>query len=573
MQCAGAESGARIVARLATILLLLQACAGSAGHGGAAGSGGTSGVSGAGGAAGGAPGSGGQPGAGGAPGIGGAVGGTGGTTGSGGAAAPGGAGGAAGLGGAGGAAGIGGAGGSTSITGAALYDAIDSGSPWLDDQGNVINAHGAGIIKDNGKYYLFGERHSDTSNAFTAFSCYSSVDLLSWKLEGQVLPMQPNGILGPNRVGERAKVMKCPSTGEYVMFMHTDNLTYTDEAVAYATSATINGAYSFKGALQFNGASIARWDMGTFQDTDGSGYILANGGDVYKLAADYHSAASMVAASVSTGGESPAMFKAGNVYFFLFSNKTSWERNDNYYYTATSIAGPWTNRGLFAPSGTLTWNSQTTFVLPVVGSGATTYMFMGDRWSYPRQGSAATSVWQPLAVSGTTLSMPAFNEAWKVNPITGAWSAVGATGTSIDDSVDGAGVNQFNYTGAWAHLTGGGFNNTESRSAATGDTVSIAFVGTQIKLYGVANTDGGYGSFTLVDGSGGTVASGTIDFYSKYRDTAHELEFASPLLKTGSYTLKLTVLGDHSNWSDKAGDQFGSTGNYVSIDRAVVSTM
>ena len=268
------------------------------------------------------------------------------------------------------------------------------------------------------------------------------------------------------------------------------------------------------------------------------------------------------------------MFKAGNVYFLLLSNRTSWERNDNYYFTASSPAGPWTSRGLFAPSGTLTWNSQTTFVLPVAGATATTYVFLGDRWSYPRQGSAATTVWQPMAVSGTTLSIATFNEAWKIDPTTGAWStASSAATTSIDDSVSGTGVNQFNYGGTWAHATGGGFNNSETRSATAGDTVSIAFTGTQIKLYGVANTDAGYATLALVDGKGGTVASGVIDFYSKYRDTAHELKYVSPVLKSGSYTLKLTVLGEHSNWSDKAGDQFGATGNYVSIDRAVVSTM
>lgn len=54
------------------------------------------------------------------------------------------------------------------------------------------------------------------ANAFPGFSCYSSDDLVNWKFERVVLPMQSNGILGPDRVGERVKVMKCPSTGEYV---------------------------------------------------------------------------------------------------------------------------------------------------------------------------------------------------------------------------------------------------------------------------------------------------------------------------------------------------------------------
>ena len=168
---------------------------------------------------------------------------------------------------------------------------------------------------------------------------------------------------------------------------------------------------------------------------------------------------------------------------------------------------------------------------------------------------------------------PTFNEAWKVDQTTGAWSAVSSTGTSIDDGVSGTGANQFDYVGTWTHAIGGGYNNTESRSANAGDTVSIAFAGTQIKLYGVASTDGGYAAIAIVDGNGSTVATSVIDFYSKYRDTAHELKYVSPRLTGGSHSLKLTVIGDHSNWTDKAGTQFGSTGNYVSIDRAIVSQM
>jgi hypothetical protein len=345
--------------------------------------------------------------------------------------------------------------------------------------------------------------------------------------------------------------------------MHTDNLTYTGEAVGYATSPTVNGKYTFKGALQFNGSSIERWDMGAFQDTDGKGYVLLNGGDVYELASDYHSAVSKVATGVSSGGESPAMFKAGSTYFFLFSNRTSWERNDNYYYTASAIAGPWTSRGKLAPSGKLTWNSQTTFVLPIAGSSATTYLFMGDRWSYPRQGTAATYVWQPLTVSGTALSIPSYYEAWKIDLSAGTSAPLAATGTPFEDNVIGTGSNQFNYTGSWTHTT-------ESKAATAGDAVSFRFTGTQIKLYGVAGPDGGYASVAIMDGSNATVASATLDFYSNYRDVTNELKLASPLLARGTYTLKVTVLGDHSTWSDKAGTVYGSTGNYVSIDRAVV---
>lgn len=76
------------------------------------------------------------------------------------------------------------------------------------------------------KILLFGEWKSDKSNAFPGFSCYSSDDLVNWKFENIVLRVQPEGILGPNRVGERVKVMKCPKTGEYIMLMHADDMGY-----------------------------------------------------------------------------------------------------------------------------------------------------------------------------------------------------------------------------------------------------------------------------------------------------------------------------------------------------------
>ena len=100
------------------------------------------------------------------------------------------------------------------------YTAIHSGVPWFDDRGKTVSAHGANMVKDNNRFYLFGEIHTDTSNAFAGFSCHSSTDLYNWTFESIALPVQAEGKLGPNRVGERPKVMKCPKTGEYVMYIH-----------------------------------------------------------------------------------------------------------------------------------------------------------------------------------------------------------------------------------------------------------------------------------------------------------------------------------------------------------------
>lgn len=439
-----------------------------------------------------------------------------------------------------------------------LMKAIYSGAPWFDDKGNAVSAHGANIVKENGRYYLFGERHDDSTNAFVGFNCYSSADLYNWAFERIALLQQPSGKLGPNRVGERPKVMKCPSTGEYIMYMHADTLGYVDQFVGYATSKSITGPFTFHGPLLFNGKPIKKWDMGTFQDKDGSGYVLLHGCDIYRLSDDYRSISEHVNRAFEKGFESPAIFRKDSLYYFLGSDLTGWERNDNYYFTSASLRGPWTKRGYFAPQGSLTWNSQTTFVLPIEGTKETTYMFMGDRWSFPKQATAATYVWQPLIVSGYNISLPDFKEAWKVNLKTGKASVADIKGKKLL-----AADTRIAFTGNWITDTLAVKSSDEKHAS-----FSFTVKGTQVGIYGLARPDGGYAAISIRDSKGEIVNTATIDFYSKY--PAVLLKFLSPVLKKDTYTVTATVLGEKWWWKEKSGRLSGSKGDFVSIDRVVV---
>ncbi|MRX69444.1 Glycosyl hydrolases family 43 [Flavobacterium resistens] len=436
-------------------------------------------------------------------------------------------------------------------------DAIYSGVPWLDQNRNIVSAHGANIIKEKDTFYLFGEAHSDTSNAFAGFNCYSSKDLYNWKFEKVALPLQESGKLGPNRVGERVKVMKCPKTNEFVMYMHADTLTYKDQFVGYAVSKNIEGPYTFKGPLLLDGKPIKKWDMGTFQDTDNSGYILVHGGEIYKLNDDYKSVTEKVNENITTGFESPTMLKKDNMYYFIGSHLTSWEKNDNYYYTSNSLKGPWEFQGLIAPKETLTWNSQSTFVLPIQGSKETTYMFMGDRWSFPKQASSATYVWQPLTISGKSLSIPVYQEAWKIDVSTGI--------ISISDKKDQIINNrnkQIRYKGNWKYVTNGNMVY-ESESDDKDASFSIKFKGQQIGLTSFVGTENGYAKVVLTDKKGNTILTAIIDMYSKYSDLMQV--FKSPILKKGTYKLTVSVTGERPNWSDKRKSNYGSTGYNISV--------
>jgi len=57
---------------------------------------------------------------------------------------------------------------------------------WNDSQGNVIQAHGEGIIKVDAKYYWLGEDKTNGA-AFQNVKCYSSTDLGNWTFVNNVL--------------------------------------------------------------------------------------------------------------------------------------------------------------------------------------------------------------------------------------------------------------------------------------------------------------------------------------------------------------------------------------------------
>ncbi|MEI9940927.1 MAG: hypothetical protein WDO69_27230 [Pseudomonadota bacterium] len=317
---------------------------------------------------------------------------------------------------------------------------LEDGVAFHDDKGALLNAHGGGINRVGDTFYFSGEYFVysasapyETNNSFHGFSMYSSKDLLTWKFEKLILPQQASGELGPDRNGERPHIIKCPSSGEYVLYAHAASLDYqTDKEVVYATSATIDGDYEFRGALtNSSGVKAVHSDMSALVDGENNPYVITESGHVYKLSADCHSWLSDAAYGAMAGMESPTAFKAGDSYFWIMSNKTGYRANDNQYASAAAMTGPWTNRGLIAPMDAHTWISQSTFVLPVVGSVGTVYVYFGDHWQNAddqtgkttgKNNSLATLVVQPLVIDGNKASMPKFYASWKLDIGKGTWS-------------------------------------------------------------------------------------------------------------------------------------------------------
>jgi beta-xylosidase len=255
---------------------------------------------------------------------------------------------------------------------------IANGSNLTDTQGNIINAHGGGVLKVGKYYYWIGEnRRKDV-----LVSCYRSKDLLNWEFRGDLLTRQSHPELDKANI-ERPKVIYNEKTKQFVMWMHYEyGKDYSYARAAVATSSDIEKPFTYlKSFRPFNNMSR---DCALYKDTDGSAYFFSSAREnydmmMYKLTDDYTGAQEQVA-TLWPGGhrEAPAILKRGSYYFLMTSGCTGWAPNQAKYAYAKSIRGPWS--GLINIGDGTTFNTQSTYLLPLEGNKTTSYLYIGDRW-------------------------------------------------------------------------------------------------------------------------------------------------------------------------------------------------
>lgn len=108
----------------------------------------------------------------------------------------------------------------------------------------------------------------------------------------------------------------------------------------------------------------------------------------------------------------------------------------------------------------------------------------------------------------------------------------------VDDARVGRALDHFAYAGAWEHLSAradGRYAATSTRSHHSGDSVTLPFEGSVVRLYGVRGPNGGSAAVGI-DGE----YYGEAAFYAPKKQ-AHALVFSSPPLPEGTHTLGLVV--------------------------------
>lgn len=306
-----------------------------------------------------------------------------------------------------------------------------NGSQWVDTDGNVINAHGGGIMYHDGTYYWYGEyKGAQTYRSpsvgwecyrtdLSGVSCYSSKDLKTWKFEGLALAPDtdnPNSDIHPTMVLERPKVVYNENTKKFVMWMHIDNYNYGKAAAGVAVSDTPAGPFEFIGAKRPCGNESR--DITLYKDDDGRAYIIysseGNGTlHIARLSDDYLQPAGITTRNfIGQSREAPAIFKRDGKYYIISSGCSGWSPNEAAYGVADNVMGPYTllPNPCTGVDADKTFYCQSTFALPIEGK-EDQVIALFDRWNKTDLDDSRY-VWLPVVFdSENRLTIP-WAETW-----------------------------------------------------------------------------------------------------------------------------------------------------------------
>ena len=307
----------------------------------------------------------------------------------------------------------------------AASQVIKPGEVWPDNRGKHVQAHEGGIIKLGDTFYWFGEdRSRENERGKRYVACYSSKDLAHWTFRNQVIRLADPEKFGRSWVLERPKVFYNATTRKYVMYMHIDGPApgerrgYSLARVGVAVCDTVDGDYQY--LKSFRPLGHESRDIGQLIDDDGKAYLIFEdrpfGFRIALLSKDYLDVEKEVCL-IPLHMEGGAIVHYDGLYYVLGSALTGWRANPNKFATARKLTGPWSEFKDVAPPETDTYGSQSTMLLKVVGTKATTVIFMGDVWKPSTQWDSRY-LWMPLQIGNGKMWLSEPRE-WTLDVATG----------------------------------------------------------------------------------------------------------------------------------------------------------
>ena len=296
---------------------------------------------------------------------------------------------------------------------------IENGQLWKTEEGETVQAHAPGFVWLNGLWYMVGEDRSHSWNPDV--NLYSSPDLVHWKFEKKIIQ---NGVtderLGRSRMIERAKLLHCRKTGQFVVWCHWESRDYRASEAACFVCDSIDGDYQ----LVWSGRplGIKSRDCNVFVDHDGTAYFISTTNEnqdlgLFRLSDDYLSVVEHTRLFPGERREAPAIVRIADRYFMFSSACTGWAPNQcklSYTQDLKSGWSPLTNIG-----DDKAYRTQAAAILEVHGTKQTTYLYVGDRWMDPDLPNTKTIVF-PISFEDTRCHFD-YHQRFHINFVTGEW--------------------------------------------------------------------------------------------------------------------------------------------------------
>ena len=303
---------------------------------------------------------------------------------------------------------------------------IRNGDVWLDAEGNMVQAHAPGFLKQGDTWYMVGEDRGRSWNPDV--NLYSSQDLQHWTFVKKIIQ---NGVtspdLGRRRMIERAKLLYNEKTGKYVVWCHWESRNYAASEAACFQCDSIDGNYQ----LVWSGRpmGIKSRDCNVFVDNDGTAYFISTTEEntnlgLFRLSDDYLTPVAHTPLFEGDRREAPAIVRVpaekkgdADLYFMFNSACSGWAPNQckmSYTHDLTNGWIPLRNIG-----DSVAYRTQAAAILVIRGTKQTTYLYVGDRWMDPDLPHSKIIIF-PITFKGTECEFH-YCDRFEINYTTGEW--------------------------------------------------------------------------------------------------------------------------------------------------------
>ena len=318
---------------------------------------------------------------------------------------------------------------------------------WNTTDGQPIYSQGGGIsrfadpVSGVKKYYWYGVHYTEAGtyrnapyatlkgNNFESVTCYSSVDLVNWKFEADVLMPDKVNQSGRKTWVGRLGVAYIKELNKYAMFVQHGGKVLITVSDSPAGQFTWHQEISMEAMI----GTTNTGDQTVFTDEDsGKSYLIYSYGKgrnkiyVSEIGVKEGKIDLLDCTKVFQGEsrEGNCMFKYKGRYYMCASNIYGWDASYAYYLVADDIRGPYIPANemqvMTGASDDFAHVTQTGFFYTIKGSKQETVVYCGDRWADFAGNGLGYNQWCPLSFEGKT---PYFNSlgSWDVDAKTGNW--------------------------------------------------------------------------------------------------------------------------------------------------------